>query len=106
MLILFFIFAILAGCVEKSGSVPSTELLPGFLVTTEDLSAALSQKNIVIVDARAAEDFQKMHIPNAVNISKTQFREYRALKDILNYKKDNGFLFRQRRLRRYSAMLA
>lgn len=91
MLILFFIFAILAGCVEKSGSVPSTELLPGFLVTTEDLSAALSQKNIVIVDARAAEDFQKMHIPNAVNISKTQFREYRALKDILNYKKDNGF---------------
>ena len=91
MLILFFIFAILAGCVEKSGSVPSTELLPGFLVTTEDLSAALSQKNIVIVDARAAEDFQKMHIPNAVNISKTQFREYRALKDILNYKKDKGF---------------
>jgi thiosulfate/3-mercaptopyruvate sulfurtransferase len=91
VLILFFIFAILAGCVEKSGSVPSTELLPGFLVTTEDLSTALSQKNIVIVDARAAEDYQKMHITNAVNIPKTQFRESTALKDVLNYKKDNGF---------------
>lgn len=91
MLILFFIFAILAGCVEKSRSVPSTELLPGFLVTTEDLSAALNQKNIVIVDARSAEDYQKMHITNAVNIPKTQFRESTALKDVLNYKKDNGF---------------
>lgn len=91
MLILFFIFAILTGCVEKSGSVPSTELLPGFLLTTEDLSAALNQKNIVIVDARSAEDYQKMHITNAVNIPKTQFRESTALKDVLNYKKDNGF---------------
>lgn len=91
MLILFFIFAILTGCVEKSGGVSSTELLPGFLVTTEDLSTALSQKNIVIVDARAAEDYQKMHITNAVNIPKAQFRESTALKGILNYKKENGF---------------
>ncbi|MBI5042935.1 MAG: hypothetical protein HZC10_03715 [Nitrospirae bacterium] len=95
VLILLFIFAILTGCVEKSGRVSSTELLPGFIATTEELAAALNQKNIVIVDARGAEDYQKIHIPNAVNIPKTQFREFTALKDILNYKRDNGFFIPQ-----------
>ena len=70
---------------------PQQSCCPGFLITTEELATALNQKNIVVVDARAAEDYQKMHIPNAVNIPKTQFRESLILKDILNYKRTMDF---------------
>lgn len=46
---------------------------------------------MVIVDARSEADYKKFHFPGAVNIPKAQFRDPKVLKEILEYKKNEGF---------------
>lgn len=85
------IVAIIAGCVQKKEPPVSSDIIAKFFATTEELSSLIKQKDIVVIDARSAEDFQKLHIQNAVNIPKSQFREPKALNEILKYKSENGF---------------
>lgn len=78
------------GC-KKSGEVEEktigVKILPGYLVESEELALLLDKPEVVIVDARAEEKYQKFHIHNAVNIPKTAFRT----PEDIEYKKTNGF---------------
>lgn len=88
---LFFIAVFLSGCkAQKEEITPpvSAEIMPGFLVSTEELAALSGQQNVVVIDARDAEDYRKLHIPGSINIPKETFRE---LED-LDYKSEYGFL--------------
>lgn len=73
------------GQTEKSSTV---KLLPGYLIETKELSALLYKPDMVIVDARSSEKYQKAHIPNAVNIPKNLFRT----PEDMEYKRINGFV--------------
>jgi thiosulfate/3-mercaptopyruvate sulfurtransferase len=72
---------------EKTQPV-AAEILPGFLVSTEELADLSGQQNVVIIDARDEEEYRKLHIPGSINIPKETFRE----PEDLDYKSDNGFL--------------
>ncbi len=85
------IAAIIASCVQKKEPPTSSDIVANFFVTTEELSSLINQKDIVVIDARGEEDYQKLHMLNAVNIPKPQFREPKILNEILKYKKENGF---------------
>lgn len=78
------------GC-KKSGEVEEkttgVKILPGYLVETEELASLIDKPDVVVVDARAEEKYQKFHIPNAVNIPKTIFRT----PEDIEYKRINGF---------------
>lgn len=83
---LFFI----VGCQranESAEKIPEIKILPGNLIETEELSSLFDKSDVVIVDARAEEKYQKFHIHNAVNIPKTVFRT----PEDIEYKKTNGF---------------
>jgi thiosulfate/3-mercaptopyruvate sulfurtransferase len=97
--VLFLIIVALGGCntqkEEKTPPVPeekiqpvAAELTPGFLVSTEELAALLDRQNVVVIDARDAEEYRKLHIPGSINIPKESFRE----PEDLDYKSENGFL--------------
>jgi thiosulfate/3-mercaptopyruvate sulfurtransferase len=96
---LFLITITLCGCktqkVEKTPSVSeektppvAAEITPGFLVSTDELAALSGQRDVVIIDARDAEEYRKLHIPGSINISKETFRE----PEDLDYKSEYGFL--------------
>jgi thiosulfate/3-mercaptopyruvate sulfurtransferase len=96
---LFLIIITLGGCkTQKEEKAPpvteektppvTAEITPGFLVSTEELAALLDQQNVVIIDARDAEEYRKLHIPGAINIPKETFRE----PEDLAYKSEHGFL--------------
>jgi thiosulfate/3-mercaptopyruvate sulfurtransferase len=72
---------------EKTPPV-AAEIIPGFLVSTEELAALSGQQNVVVIDARDAEDYRKLHIPGSINIPKETFRE----PEDLEYKSEYGFL--------------
>lgn len=83
---LFFII----GCQkanEISEKTTEVKVLPGYLVETEELASLIDKPDVVIVDARAEEKYQKFHIHNAVNIPKTLFRT----PEDIEYKNVNGF---------------
>ncbi len=80
---------------EKTSSVTeekthpaAAEISPGFLVSTEELAALSGRKNLVIIDARDAEEYNKLHIPGSINIPKETFRK----PEDLDYKSEYGFL--------------
>jgi thiosulfate/3-mercaptopyruvate sulfurtransferase len=79
-----------SGCAAEKVSAPAV-LPPGYLVTTEELAAQAGRPGVVIVDARSEADYKKFHFPGAVNIPKAQFRDPKVLKEILEYKKKEGF---------------
>lgn len=96
---LFLITITLCGCKaqreEKTPSVAeektppvAAEITPGFLVSTDELADLSGQQDIVIIDARDAEDYRKLHIPGSINIPKETFRE----PEDLDYKSEYGFL--------------
>jgi len=75
--------------VSKEQAPPvAAEILPGFLVSTEELAELSGQQNVVIIDARDAEEYIKLHIPGSINIPKETFRE----PEDLDYKSEYGFL--------------
>ncbi len=78
------------GCAVEKVSAPDT-IPPGYVVTTEELATLAGRPNVVIVDARSEADYKKFHISGAVNIPKAQFREPKILKEILEYKMQEGF---------------
>jgi thiosulfate/3-mercaptopyruvate sulfurtransferase len=99
IIVLFLIIVALGGCKtqkeEKTPPVPeekiqpvAAEITPGFLVSTEELAALSGQQNVVIIDARDAEQYRKLHIPGAINIPKETFRK----PEDLDYKSEYGFL--------------
>jgi thiosulfate/3-mercaptopyruvate sulfurtransferase len=96
---LFLIIITLGGCkTQKEEKTPpepeekiqpvAAEITPGFLVSTEELAALSGKQNVVIVDARDAEEYSKLHIPGSINIPKETFRE----PEDLAYKSEYGFL--------------
>jgi thiosulfate/3-mercaptopyruvate sulfurtransferase len=91
LIVLFLVIVALSGCKaqkeEKTPSV-STEITSDFLVSTNELAALSGQENVVIIDARDAEDYRKSHIPGSINIPKKTFRE----PEDLAYKSKYGFL--------------
>jgi len=76
---------------EEKKSSTAAETTRGFLVSTEELAALLKRPDVVIVDARPAEDYGKLHIPGAVNISRDMVRNPDDLQEILDYKRKHGF---------------
>ena len=97
---LFLVIIALAGCEtqkeeasppppeEEKIQPPAAEIVPGFLVTTEEVAALSGLQNMVIIDARDAEEYRELHIPGSINIPKTTFRE----PEDLEYKSEYGFL--------------
>ena len=84
----------LQGCKSRKDGKKSSaaaETTGGFLVSTGELAALLNRPDVVIVDARPAEDYRKLHIPGAVNISKDMVRNPDNLQEILDYKRVHGF---------------
>lgn len=71
----------------QTGKSSAVKLLPGYLIETKELSALLYKPDMVIVDSRAKEKYQKFHIPSAVNIPKTLLRT----PEDIEYKGANGF---------------
>ena len=99
LIVLFLVIVALGGCktqkeektpqvAEEKTSPAVAEITPGFLVSTEELAALLDQQNVVIIDARDAEEYGKLHIPGSINIPKETFRE----QEDLAYKSKYGFL--------------
>jgi len=89
LFLICILLVLYAGCQkveEQKGSV-EIKILPGYLVESEELTSSTNSPDVVIVDARSAEKYQKAHIHNAVNIPKTVFRT----PEDLEYKKNNGF---------------
>jgi len=88
---LFLLLVAVGGCKaqkeEKTPPVPA-EKTPGFLVSTEELAALSGVENLVIIDARDAEEYNILHIPGSINIPKETFRE----PEDLAYKSEHGFL--------------
>ncbi len=97
---LFLVIIALAGCETQKEEAPppppeeekiqpqATEIVPGFLVTTEEAAALSGLQDVVIIDARDADEYMALHIPGAINIPKTTFRE----PEDLEYKSEYGFL--------------
>jgi thiosulfate/3-mercaptopyruvate sulfurtransferase len=96
---LFIIIITLGGCkAQKEEKTPPvteektppviSEITPGVLVSTEELAALLGQQDVVIIDARDVEEYEKLHIPGSINIPKKTFRE----PEDLAYKSEYGFL--------------
>jgi thiosulfate/3-mercaptopyruvate sulfurtransferase len=91
---LFLIVVALMGCKnQKEEKTPrvSAEITPGIMVSSEELADLARQRSVVIIDARGADEYRKLHIPDAVNIPSDSFRDPDTLKEILEYKKNNGF---------------
>jgi thiosulfate/3-mercaptopyruvate sulfurtransferase len=97
--VLFIFVVALGGCkTQKEDKAPpvaeeqtppvAAEITPGFLVSTEELAALSGRQNVVIIDARDAEKYRKLHIPGSINIPKNAFRE----PEDLDYKAEYGFL--------------
>lgn len=72
---------------KKAQPLP-IETDPHILVSTEELAALSGQRDIVILDARDAEDYNKSHIPGSINIPKETFRK----PEDIDYKSEHGFL--------------
>jgi thiosulfate/3-mercaptopyruvate sulfurtransferase len=72
---------------EKTQPV-AAEITPGFLVSTEEVADLSGQQDVVIIDARDAEEYRKLHIPGSINIPKVTFRE----EEDLEYKSEYGFV--------------
>ncbi len=90
ILLTFAISALVIGSQKNAETAEKTAkitILPGYLVEAKELASLLDKPNVVIVDSRAKEKYQKFHIPSAVNIPKTLLR---APEDI-EYKGANGF---------------
>jgi thiosulfate/3-mercaptopyruvate sulfurtransferase len=66
----------------------AAEIRPGFLVSTEELAALSGRQDVVIIDARDAEEYKALHIPGSINIPKETFRQ----PEDLDYKSEYGFL--------------
>ncbi|MEN8264450.1 MAG: rhodanese-like domain-containing protein [Nitrospirota bacterium] len=73
---------------EEKTPVAHTETTRDFLVSTEELAALSGRENLVIIDARDAEEYNKLHIPGSINIPKETFRK----PEDLAYKSEHGFL--------------
>ncbi len=89
--VLSLVIIALSGCEsQKDEKTPpvSEEKTPGFLVSTEELAALSGREDLVIIDARDAEEYNKLHIPGSINIPKETFRE----PEDLAYKSEHGFL--------------
>lgn len=89
LFLICILLVLYAGCqkVEEQKESVEIKILPGYLVESEELTSSTNSPDVVIVDARSAEKYQKAHIPNAVNIPKTLFRT----PEDIEYKKVNGF---------------
>lgn len=90
ILLTFAISALVIGSQKNAETAEKTAritILPGYLVEAKELASLLDKPNVVIVDARAKEKYQKAYIPNAVNIPKTLFRT----PEDIEYKKTGGF---------------
>ncbi len=88
MLVLLFLVALFAtGC--GSDGRPAEVGFEDYLVETGELARLLSSRDVVVVDARPEEDYRKAHIPGAVSLPKSRFRE--DLKTVLEYKSEHGF---------------
>ena len=95
---LFLVIIVLGGCKarkeektvsEEPQKAPvAAEIMPGFLVSTEELAALSGRQDVVIIDARDAEEYRELHIPGSINIPKETFRE----PEDIEYKSEYGFL--------------
>lgn len=59
--------------------LPPAQLLPGFIIETEELAAILGQSDLVIIDGRLPEEYQAAHLPGAINLRWTDVRDYEAI---------------------------
>ncbi len=83
IIIVIIFIVVLGGCKTKQ-----EEKAPPVLVSTEELAALSGHQNVVIIDARDAEEYSKLHIQGSINIPKETFRE----PEDLDYKSEYGFL--------------
>ena len=90
IIIVIIFIVVLGGCKTKQEekAPPVAEITPGFLVSTEEVETLSGHQNVVIIDARDAEEYSKLHIPGSINIPKATFRE----PEDLDYKSEYGFL--------------
>ena len=63
--ILLLIIIILAGCGVKTSGEKGTEI-----ISAKEALTLLKTDNVILVDARSAMDYKKVHLTNAVNISR------------------------------------
>ncbi len=59
--------------------LPAAEFQSAFLIGTEELAGLLAQPEIVIIDGRPAEEYQKAHLPGAINLRWTDLRDYEVV---------------------------
>ena len=91
IIIVVIFIVVLGGCKtkqEEKAPLIADEITSGFLVSTEEVETLSDHQDVVIIDARDAEEYRKLHIPGSINIPKETFRE----PEDLDYKSEYGFL--------------
>jgi thiosulfate/3-mercaptopyruvate sulfurtransferase len=77
--IIFFIPLLMVACnLEKVGST-ERQSLSRYLITADELKNIIGQDSVTILDLRQPEDFELGHIPDAVNIWRTDIDNDSAL---------------------------
>ncbi len=73
---------------KENNPATHAETTRNVLVSTNELTNLLGRENLVVIDARDAEEYNILHIPGSINIPKETFRQ----PEDLAYKSEHGFL--------------
>ncbi len=90
------VFVVMAGllviAVMPARAAEKGKAEPYFVVTSEELKAMLDRQEpgLVVIDARTPEEYQEVHIRNAVNIPLPKLEKDKTL---LNFQKEARLVF-------------